>query len=150
MSKRKLWLVGMLVLALLAVVGCGAKQGGGASAGETAIEVTGLVDAEMAWTEDDLRAMETIEAESENKEGETLTYTGVPINDLLAEAGVQGGASTVSFVADDDYSADVALEELQACSDCIVSFRDQGGLSIIMPGFSSKLQVKGVVEIQVK
>jgi len=37
-----------------------------------------------------------------------------------------------------------------ACTDCIVSFRDQGGFSIVMPNFPGKLQVKGVVEMQVK
>jgi hypothetical protein len=30
-----------------------------------------------------------------------------------------------------------------------VSFRNQGGFSTVMPGFSGKLQVKGVVELQV-
>ena len=39
---------------------------------------------------------------------------------------------------------------MMACEDCIVSFRNQGGFSIVMPGYSGKLQVKGVVEIQVK
>jgi len=39
---------------------------------------------------------------------------------------------------------------VQSCADCIVSFREQGGFSTVLPGFSSKAQVKGVVEIQVK
>jgi hypothetical protein len=97
-----------------------------------------------------VRAMDTIEAESTNKKGETSTYTGVPINALLEKASVNESATTVVFVADDDYTAEVALSELQGCSDCIVSFRDQGGFSIVMPGFPSNLQVKGVVEIQVE
>jgi hypothetical protein len=54
------------------------------------------------------------------------------------------------FVADDGYTAEVSLAEVQACQDCIVAFRDEGGFSLVMPGFSGKLQVKGVNEIQVK
>ena len=94
--------------------------------------------------------MEPIEAESTNKQGETKTYTGVPICALLDLAGVGADATTLTYVADDDSTADVALSDVQACGDCILSFRNQGGFSIVMPGFPGSLQVKGVVEIQVK
>jgi hypothetical protein len=94
--------------------------------------------------------MDTIDAESTNKSGETSTYTGVPIKDLLDKAGVKADATTVVFVADDDYTAEVALAEVQGCADCIVSFRNQGGFSTVLPGFPGSLQVKGVIEIQVK
>jgi hypothetical protein len=62
--------------------------------------------------------MGTIEAESTNKQGETKTYTGVPINALLELAGVQDAATTLTFVADDGHTAEVALAEVQACEDC--------------------------------
>ncbi len=54
------------------------------------------------------------------------------------------------FVADDGFTGEVTLVEVQDCADCIVSFRNQGGFSIVMPGFPGNVQVKGVVEIQVK
>jgi predicted nucleic acid-binding Zn-ribbon protein len=120
------------------------------SSGPTALEVTGNVDQEQAWSEKEVKNMDTMEAESTNKAGETSTYTGVLISSLLEEAGVQSDASTVVFVGDDGYTAEVALEEVMACEDCIVSFRNKGGFSIVMPGYSGKVQVKGVVEIQVK
>ncbi len=120
------------------------------SGGEVALKVTGNVTNEQAWTEAEVKAMETIEAESTNKEGETKTYTGVLITDLLAEAQPDAEAATVVFVADDGYTAEITLEEINACADCIVSFRDEGGFGTVLPGFSSKLQVKGIVEIQVK
>ena len=44
----------------------------------------------------------------------------------------------------------ITAERVQACDDCIVSFRNQGGFSIVMPGFAGNVQVKGVIEIQVK
>ena len=119
------------------------------AAGDVALRITGMVDSEQAWTEDEVHTMETMEAVSTNKSGEESTYTGVSVNDLLELAGVQEGATTITFVADDGYAADATLEELQACADCIISFRNQGGFSSVLPGFAGSLQVKGVVEIQV-
>jgi DMSO/TMAO reductase YedYZ molybdopterin-dependent catalytic subunit len=117
---------------------------------DAAFKITGNVETEVGWTEEKIRSMDTIEAESTNKEGETSTYTGVRISDLLSKAGPQGDATTLVLVADDGYSAEVALVEIEACADCIVSFRNQGGFSIVAPGFPGNVQVKGVVEIQVK
>lgn len=115
-----------------------------------ALKVTGLVENEVGWTEEEVRAMPTVDAESTNKQGETETYTGVPLKALLALAVPQDGATTVVFVADDGYTAEVSLEELMACEDCIASFRTQGGFSTVMPGFPGSVNVKGVIEIQLK
>jgi DMSO/TMAO reductase YedYZ molybdopterin-dependent catalytic subunit len=115
-----------------------------------ALKITGNVETEVGWTEDKIRSMDTIETESTNKEGEASTYTGVRINDLLSKAGPNSDATTLIFVADDGYSAEAALADIQACGDCIISFRNQGGFSIVAPGFPGNVQVKGVVEIQLK
>jgi DMSO/TMAO reductase YedYZ molybdopterin-dependent catalytic subunit len=117
---------------------------------DAALKITGAVENEIGWTEEKIRSMDTIEAESTNKQGETSTYTGVLIDDLLGKAKPNADATTLVFVADDGYSAEAALSEIQACADCIVSFRNQGGFSIVAPGFEGSVQVKGVVEIQVK
>lgn len=140
-----------LIMAAFLMTACAA---GGESAppdsGEIALTVTGNVANEQAWSEAEVRDMQTMEVESTNKDGETSTYTGILITSLVDEAGPGADASAVVFVADDGYTAEVTLEELNACADCIVSFRNQGGFSTVMPGFSGKLQVKGVIEIQVK
>ncbi len=150
---KAVWLRVSLVIVVLAslLLGCssGDSAGGGMSE-DAAFKITGQVDNEVGWTEDEVRAMDTIEAESTNKSGETSTYTGVLVTNLLDKAGVKSDASTLVFVADDGYTAEVALDEVQACQDCIVSFRNQGGFSMVLPGFPGNLQVKGVVEIQVK
>jgi DMSO/TMAO reductase YedYZ molybdopterin-dependent catalytic subunit len=117
---------------------------------DAAFRITGNVDTEAGWTEEKLRSMDTFEAESTNKSGETETYTGVRLTDLLSKAGPKDDATMLVFVADDGYSADADLAEIEACPNCILSFRNQGGFSIVAPGFSSKVQVKGVVEVQVK
>jgi hypothetical protein len=49
-----------------------------------------------------------------------------------------------------EWIAEAPLADIQACADCIVSFRNQGGFSIVAPGFPGNVQVKGVVEIQVR
>jgi hypothetical protein len=117
---------------------------------DAAFKITGSVETEVGWTEDKLRSMNTIDAESTNKEGETNTYTGVLISDLLSKADPQGDATTLAFVADDGYSAEVPLADIQACANCIVAFQNQGGFRIVAPDFPGNVQVKGVVEIQVK
>ena len=127
-----------------------AAAAGGGIPEDAALKITGAVENEIGWTEEKIRSMDTIEAESTNKEGETSTYTGVLIDDLLGKAKPNADATTLAFVADDGYTAEAPLADIQACADCIVSFRNQGGFSIVAPGFPGNVQVKGVVEIQVK
>jgi DMSO/TMAO reductase YedYZ molybdopterin-dependent catalytic subunit len=117
---------------------------------DAALKITGMVETEVGWTEEKIRSMDTIEAESTNKEGETSTYTGVRISDLLSKADPTEDARTLVFIADDGYSAEAPLADIEACADCILSFRNQGGFSIVAPGFEGSVQVKGVVEIQVR
>ena len=149
-SSRILGIVwGTLLIALLVGCSTSARPAGGIP-DDAALKITGLVEQEIGWTEDQVKAMETMDAESTNKDGDTKTYTGVSINALLDLAKPTADAATVAYVADDDFTAEVMLAEVQACQDCIVSFRNQGGFSTVMPGFSGKLQVKGVVEIQLK
>jgi hypothetical protein len=57
---------------------------------------------------------------------------------------------TLTSVFSQVLSAEVPLADIEACADCIVAFRNQGGFSIVAPGFPDNVQVKGVVEIQVK
>jgi hypothetical protein len=164
MSKKTLNLLTLFVLLSLLLFGCSDKEEATAepatsgesqksdtqasAGGDVALKITGKVENEMAWSEEEVRAMDTMDAESTNKSGETKTYTGVSLNALLELAGVQADAANVVFVADDGFTAETPLADVQACQDCIVSFRNQGGFSMVMPGFDGKAQVKGVVEIQ--
>ena len=146
--KKSLVVLALVLVMVLAA--CGGKDTAGGMPADAALKITGNVKNEIGWTEDQVRAMDTMEAQAANKDGEISTYTGVSINTLLDKAGVNTGATAVVYVADDGYTAEVTLDEVKGCTDCIVSFREQGGFSIVMPGFSNKAQVKGVVEIQVK
>jgi len=148
MKKR---LVAVLALVLVVVLAaCGGTGTTGSVPADAALKITGNVNSEIGWSEEDVRAMDTTQTDFTNKDGETNTYTGVLLNDLLDKAGVKSDATAIVFVADDGFTSEVDLAEVKACADCIVSFRDEGGFLMVMPGFSNKAQVKGVVEIQVK
>lgn len=118
--------------------------------GMPALKITGKVAEEQAWTEAEVMGLPTTEVETTNKQGEAVTYTGVLLSELLQLAQPASDAATVIFVADDGYTAEIALAELMACTDCILAFREEGGFSTVLPGFPGNMQVKGVVEIQVK
>jgi DMSO/TMAO reductase YedYZ molybdopterin-dependent catalytic subunit len=115
-----------------------------------ALKITGLVGQEMSWSDEEIKAMATMDVQATNSKGETDTYTGVLLSDLLALSAPQGSATTIVFVADDGFTAEAPLSDVVACTDCILSFRSKGGYSSVLPAFAKNLQVKGVVEIQVK
>jgi hypothetical protein len=162
--KIKLFLIlGMVLTLALAACGPAAPAESAAPAAEepaaeepaaeempVALHVTGAVASEQAWTEDEVKAMNAIDVESTNSKGEASNYTGVLLSDLISAAEPNADANTVTFVADDGYTAEIALDELMACTDCIASFRNNGGFSTVLPGYPGNMQVKGVIEIQVK
>ena len=115
-----------------------------------ALKITGSVETEVGWTEEKVISMDAIEVEYTGKDGEVDSYTGVRIADLLGKAKPEASATTLVFVADDGYSAEAPLADIDGCSDCIVAFQNQGGFRIVAPDFPGNVQVKGVVEIQVK
>ena len=78
----KLFLTLGIVLSL-ALTACGSAAP--ANKAPAALKITGRVANEQAWSEADVKAMNTLDVESTNKAGETSTYTGVLIADLLAE-----------------------------------------------------------------
>ncbi len=115
-----------------------------------ALKITGLVAQEMSWSEEEVKAMTAMDVDATNSKGETESYTGVLIADLLALAAPDAAGLTVVFVADDGYTAEAPLADVLACTNCILSFRSKGGFSSVMPTFEKNLNVKGVVEIQIK
>lgn len=147
-NRPQLLLVGLLVLAFLA--GCAISREGDPvveESGPAVGEATALLVGKVPFTMSQLEGMESLDVENTGKDGEVTVFTGVLVLDLLAEAGLTGDA--VVFIADDGYEAELALSELDGCADCVVAFDDED-LRLVLPGFPSNLQVKGVVEIAVK
>ena len=115
---------------------------------DAALRLTGPAQ-NIGWTREDLEAMPTIDVEYTDKDGETTTYTGVPIHSLLELAGVSEGA-TLLLVADDGYAAEIDLGAVLGCDNCIVALEPDGSLRSVFPEQSGKVQVKGLIEIQVQ
>ncbi len=101
---------------------------------------------DQAYTQPQLEALGTKSVEYTNKDGETTTFSGVPLTSLLSQAGINDIDAKITFTAADGYEADMPLSEAIACEECIIAF-DDGSLSMVMPNHSSKLQVRDVVEI---
>ncbi len=117
---------------------------------DSALKVTGKVGSPIGWSEEAVKKMTVIKVQSKNKQGETVDYEGVLIKDLLTLAKPAADASKIVFVADDGFTAETSLSDVMNCSNCIVQFRNKGGFSTVLPDAASNLQVKGVVELQVK
>ena len=137
MIKTRLF-ISLLLLALLATA---------CSTGEVAVDETVLTVGSQAFTQGELEALGTKNVDYTNKDGETTTYSGVSLVALL-EAASLSGSGTLLFTAADGFEADMPLEEALACPDCIVAI-DDGSLRMVLPDFSSRLQVKDVIEISV-
>lgn len=115
-----------------------------------ALTITGMVKNEQAWTEAEILAMDTLEAEGVNNKGETDTYTGVAVNSLLELADVKNRATAVTFITASGETLEMALTDLAGCANCILSFRNQGGFTTTFPGFDDLPRLREVVEIQLK
>ena len=106
-----------------------------------ALKMTGPA-MEVSWTEEQLKALGTIDVDYTGKDGTTTTYSGVLITKLLEEAKTPTDATGLVLIASDAYTAAVAMADLQGCADCIVAFDPKGGLRSVMPSLSGKAQVR--------
>jgi len=121
-----------------------------APAAEAALVATGRVAAETSWTLEQLGAMEQVEATVTSKSGETTTYQGASLVALLTEAGIAADATTVTLVASDGYTVDVAWAELKECANCIVAVQDAGTLRSALTDFPGNTSGKGLAELRVQ
>jgi hypothetical protein len=153
--KHKFRLLIALVVLSTFLVSCGGSEEAAPVVEEAApvveeaapvVEEAALKVGETAFSMEQLEGMDTIVSEATKKDGSTTEYTGVLVTDLLNEAGAAGG--TVVFIASDGYEAELSMAELEGCADCIVAF-DGEELRLVLPGFPSSVQIKGIVEIQV-
>ena len=114
---------------------------------EPAISIVGI--AEKTYTDDELSSHPSITIEYTGKDGDITEYTGVPITELLTDAGVDAFES-LTLITGDEYSATVTSDEIADCTTCILSKVNEEGWKAVMPGFSGKAQVKNVVILEVK
>ena len=116
-----------------------------------AIVIVGNVEKETGWLEETVRAMDTIDVESKNSNGDSELYKGVLIKSLLENAGVKPQATSIIFISEDGKSSgDVPVSDVISCENCILSFRTKGGFSVVAPDLGKDAQIKGIVRIDVK
>lgn len=117
------------------------------------LTITGLVNHELKLTNSALHAMTVVTLNLVHPKNGPTDYTGVRLSDLLTQAGIQTGATTVTFTASDGFTNDVDLTTVQACTDCMVAFdpTTPGVYNLAMAGQTSgKAWVNGLVTITVK
>lgn len=151
MNKMTVVIIALLLM-LSGFAGCAQaapeQQAPPAEPAMAALVFTGKVDNPGSWTLADLQAMDAISVDTTDKNGNTVHSTGVKLLDLVDAVGLQSGVIALTFVGSDGYEAKIDIAELQPCAECIVAIQDDGTLNSVLPGFSGKLQVKGVVEIR--
>ena len=141
----------LVTLGLIAVMAVILGACGPADTGPVTFTMTGLVDNPLSLTDAGLHKMDMVTLSVEHPKNGLTEYTGVLLNDLLEQAGVQDTATTLVLTASDGYTAEVELTAVQECTDCLVAFNETTGDYIaVMPGQSSKAWVKGLVGIEIK
>jgi hypothetical protein len=146
--RTRLILFSALLLAVTLLGACGATATP-APAGPPALVVKGKVSAELSLTLDDVKALGMEKITAEHPKNGPTEYEGVRLSKVLDKAGLAADATTLTMVASDGFSADVAIADVKACTDCLVAV-DGTTLNMVMPGQSSKAWVKSVISFEVK
>ena len=155
MKKRTNLILAMAILVAMLVTACGPAATPTPEPppptktpkADVVLKITGS-DKPLSWTEDELRAMETMEVEYTDADGTTTTYTGVHMGTLLKPAGILESIYLVLISGNGD-EGEVEVDDMNACDNCIFAFDPEGGLRSVMPGFPARGQIKDVVGIRV-
>jgi len=115
-----------------------------------ALMTTGLVNHQAAWTRDQLEDLGKVEIKAEHPKKGMQEYEGVRLNRLLDLAGLKDDAKTIVFTAADGYTAELDLKSVRSCTDCLVSFAEDGTLALAMPGLESGFWVKNITILTIK
>lgn len=122
--KRTRWITLFISLALLLVL---AACGGGAPDVDWELTITGDVSQPAAFSFADLTDMDQVDLteilmEKSTGEDEITSWSGVPLDLLLEEAGA-GDFSTLTVLAADGYAIEISAGELD---NAIIALKDNG------------------------
>jgi len=121
------------------------------SEADATLTVFGSVNQQLLLNEAALREMEVLKITAEHPKKGKEDYEGVSLNALLDLAGVKDGATTLVFIAADGYTSEVSLEEVRACTECLVGFTNTlEKFKMVMPNLPSSAWAKDVIKIEVK
>jgi DMSO/TMAO reductase YedYZ molybdopterin-dependent catalytic subunit len=117
------------------------------------LTISGTVTTVLKLTDSNLHAMTMVTLNLVHPKNGAMDYTGVRLNDILTQAGIKSGATTITFTASDGFTNDLDLATVQACTDCLVAFDPAapGVYNLAMPGQTSgKAWINGLVSITIK
>ncbi|EMA32711.1 sulfite oxidase [Haloarcula japonica] len=134
------------------------------SADDWSLSITGAVEEEITLDYEDLQQMDaenrfvTLRCVGESLNGhktDTALWTGVPVDSLLEEAGVQSGCECVMLRADDDYYEEFPIDALRGG---MLAYGMNGKIlprghgypvRALVPGHWGEVNVKWLSEIEV-
>ena len=141
----------IIFFALFVVLALSLSSCAPADTGPVTFTVIGLVDNPLSLTDADLKGMDVVDISAEHPKNGLTDYTGVYLNALLDEAGVQDGATMLVLTAGDGYTFEIDIATIRSCTECLVAFGETAGdYSAVMPDQASKAWVKGLVSLEVK
>ena len=156
--KRKNWMLVLIGLVLMLIL---TACGNGAPDVDWELSITGDVSQPVTYSFADLADMEQVDLtdilmEKSTGEDEVTSWSGVPLEILLNEAGA-GDFSTLTVLAADGYAIEVPAGEL---SDAIIALKDtgewiaevtpdKGPVRLVTPDTPANRWVFQVTEIQV-
>ena len=120
------------------------------SGGGVALTITGAVEKELKLTMDAVKAIGVVKATLEHPKKGKTDYEGVKLIALLTQAKPKADAKSIVFTASDGFTAEVTLDAVNKCADCMMAFGDGGKIHAAMPGMESNTWVKDVIKIEVK
>lgn len=115
-----------------------------------ALMVFGQVMNKFTLGLENLQVMNVVELEIEHPKKGLQTYQGIRLNDLLNLAGADPAAAVLVITASDSYAAEVNLDDVLNCADCLISLEEDGTLNMVMAGMESNFWIKDVNFLEVK
>jgi DMSO/TMAO reductase YedYZ molybdopterin-dependent catalytic subunit len=113
------------------------------------VAIAGKVANALTLSEDGLRAMGAVSLSAEDPKQGTIEVEGVRLSALMNIVQVLPEATKAVFTAADGYSAELDLETLRACADCLIGFTETpGSYRAVMPGQPGALWVKDLVRVE--
>jgi len=111
MRRAKLWILGVVVVVTMLLAACGAPKV------EWTLTVDGAVTTPLSLSYADLADREQVDLtdvlmQKSLGEDETASWSGVPLEDILAEAGA-GEFASVTATAADGYAIEITRDELK-------------------------------------
>jgi len=114
------------------------------------LTIVGKVDNELSLTRADIQERDMVTVTTRHPRHGEDDYEGLRLNDLLKEAGVQSGATLLLVASAHDTVTEVSLADVEACTECLLSFCGSGNLRLVMPGMPTEAWVGQVVSIKVQ